>query len=132
MADFSRPLRPPVQGYSSAPATDAADGVIGAAGSITNVSFIARLAAADTAVQVQAVPVQAGERVYIRPLPGNKYAVKVAQYSMAAVFGPFDYVGISDAEREFPVRNTGTIYIAQEAAAFQAGDGIAVNIRKGV
>lgn len=132
---------PPDSGSTSTGTTAAAAGPVTAAGTVSsgsvaggggvNVSGImVRVAVADTPVQCQPFKVNKGERVFVRPLPGNTKAIQVGRYSLAAVYGPFDYVGPSDAEREFPVSNTGEIFIAQLTGNFVVNEGVSINIRR--
>jgi len=92
--------------------------------------FPVRVAVVNVPVQCTPMPVIAGEKVFIRPLPVNTKTVQIAMYRQAALRGPCDYVAPADTEREFPVEDLGQIYICQVTGAFVAGEGIAVNVRR--
>lgn len=109
-------------------------GATNAPPSQTNIGgIILKATALDTAYQCQSIRVMPGEKVYIRPLPSNAVAsvLRLGLYALQVMHGACDYVAAGDVEREFPVDNTGKIFIfgtAGEGAG--AGDGIVVNIRR--
>jgi hypothetical protein len=89
-----------------------------------------RVAVADVPVRCSPERILPGERVYITPLSGNTKVVRVALTPSGCIHGPYDEVGPTDAEREFPVDNTGFIWIMQSGAGFVLNEGIAVKPRK--
>lgn len=96
----------------------------------TNIGGITIKAAAanPTTTPVQGIshPVNPGEKVFIKALPTNTKPIQVAMYPVAAVYGPCDFIGTADAEREFPCSDISQIWITGQVA----GEGISVSIRK--
>lgn len=117
---------------SSAPMGAAGVGTAARPGQTNVIGLRVKVAVADTPVRCNPERVLPGERVYISPLFGNTKVVRVAISPANCLFGPYDEVAPTDTEREFPVDNTGYIWVMQPTGAFVLSEGIAVKPRRSV
>lgn len=108
----------------------ASQGTAGRPGQTNVIGLRVKVATADVAVRCSPERILPGDRVYISPLSVNTKVVRVALSQAACTFGPYDEVAPGDNEKEFPVDNTGYIWIMQPTGAFVLNEGIAVKPRR--